>query len=200
METVNTELVIRNYMLYFMLPMWMVPGFLDYWCHRKSSIETTSGIKEAIIHWLFVIELSVPILMGLFLEINALVILLMIIAFLVHEATTIWDVVYATQHRHVTPFEQHVHDYLVVVPFMAMSFVICLRWNQFLALFGLGPETARFTLELKQHPVPLAFFLFFMPAFTIFTIIPYTDEILRCYRASKKLAGQKGLVAESVQS
>jgi hypothetical protein len=34
----------------------------------------------------------VPLLAGMFLEINALVIATMIVAFLVHDATALWDV------------------------------------------------------------------------------------------------------------
>jgi hypothetical protein len=45
----DTALITRNYMLYFLLPLWIVPGFADYLCHRRTKIETTSGIRESII-------------------------------------------------------------------------------------------------------------------------------------------------------
>jgi len=48
--------------------------------------------------------------MGLFLDVNALVLALMIISFFVHEGTAYWDVVYAEARREVTPNEQHVHS------------------------------------------------------------------------------------------
>jgi hypothetical protein len=60
----------RRYMLYFMLPLWIVPGFLDYLSHRKTKIETTSGTQESIIHALMTTEAGIPVVMGLLLEIN----------------------------------------------------------------------------------------------------------------------------------
>jgi GNAT superfamily N-acetyltransferase len=83
-------------------------------------------------------EVAIPLLAALFLEINALIIALMIVAFLAHEATALWDVSYAVTRREVTPFEQHVHSFLEMLPLMAAAFVATLHWPQFLALFGAG--------------------------------------------------------------
>jgi hypothetical protein len=52
--------------------------------------------------------------------VNAGIILLMIGSFLVHEATALWDVSYATTAREVTPIEQHVHSFLEMIPLMAI--------------------------------------------------------------------------------
>jgi hypothetical protein len=57
-------------------------------------------------------EFAIPILMCLFFEINALTFAVMIVAFLAHEATALWDVSYAIKHRYVSPLEQHVHSFL----------------------------------------------------------------------------------------
>jgi hypothetical protein len=181
-QPINVELVIRNYMMYFLLPMWIIPGFLDYLCHKWSHIETTSGLKEALIHQLFAIEIGAPVLLGLFLEINSLVILLMILCWAAHELTTFWDVSYASTARKITTMEQHVHDYLTVVPLMATTFVICLKWNAFLALFGAGPEPAVWTLELKRIPLPPTYLVFIISLYFFFTIVPYAEETWRCYR------------------
>lgn len=39
----------KNYILYFLIPMWIVPGLADYFCHRRTNIETTSGLREAVV-------------------------------------------------------------------------------------------------------------------------------------------------------
>jgi uncharacterized membrane protein len=51
-----------------------VPGFLDYLMHRKSSIETTGGTHESLIHALQMTSIGIPTLMALLFEVNAAVI------------------------------------------------------------------------------------------------------------------------------
>jgi hypothetical protein len=113
-------------LMYFILPIWLVAGFADWLCHRASHIESTTGAKESLIHLLMFAEVGVPLLAGMFVDINALVIATMIVAFLVHEATALWDVNYATTARTITPTEQHVHSFLEMIPLMAMLSVISL--------------------------------------------------------------------------
>jgi hypothetical protein len=71
--------ITRNILMYFILPLWLAAGFADYLCHRAAHIEQTSGVKESILHLLQFVEMGIPILAAMFLEINALVILVMIV-------------------------------------------------------------------------------------------------------------------------
>jgi hypothetical protein len=136
-------------LMYFILPVWLAAGFADYLCHRASSIETTSGWKETLLHLLQFGEMAVPTLAAIFLEINALVIATMIVCLVAHEATAIWDVSYAYQRREITPTEQHVHSFLEMLPLMGLLIVVILHWQQFLALFGFGREAAEFACDLS---------------------------------------------------
>src|SRR3954470_24802507 len=135
--------------MYIVLPVWFAAGVADWLCHRATDIEHTTGAKESVIHLLMFGELAVPLLAGLLLDINALIFALMIVAFLAHEATALWDVSFAVKYRHVSPIEQHVHSFLEMMPLTAGLLVASLHWPQALALFGLGDEAARFTLQLK---------------------------------------------------
>ena len=172
-------------LLYFVLPLWLAAGFADYLCHRASHIEKTSGYKESLLHLLMFAEIAVPLLAALFFEINALVILLMIVGFIAHEATALWDVSYAIGKREVTPIEQHVHSFLEMLPLMSMIIVIILHWPQFLALFGMGPETPRFTLALKSEPLPWTYVGAFLAAVLAFELLPYAEELVRGLRARR---------------
>lgn len=107
-------------LLYFLMPLWLAAGIADWFCHRASHIETTTGVKESLIHLLMFAEVGIALLAGLFLEINAGVILLMIVVFLLHEATALWDVSYAVTARRVSPLEQHIHSFLELIPLMAI--------------------------------------------------------------------------------
>src|SRR5215475_7697115 len=107
----DTTLVTLNYLLYVILPLWLAAGVADWLCHRASHIATTSGAKESLIHLLMMGEAGLAVLLGLFLEINALVIAAMIACWLAHEITAHWDLRYAVTRREVRPIEQHVHNY-----------------------------------------------------------------------------------------
>lgn len=171
-------------LMYFVLPLWLAAGFADWLCHRATHIETTTGAKESLIHLLMFTEVGVPLLAAMFLEINALIILVMILAFFLHEATALWDVSYATTARTVTPIEQHVHSFLEMIPLMAILIVCALHWSQFLALFGAGPEPARFELRWKPEPLPTAYIASIMSVILLFELLPYLEELVRGLRAN----------------
>lgn len=94
-------------------------------------------------------EVGLPLLAGIFLEVNALVLGLIVVCFFLHEATALWDMSYAVTARDVSPIEQHVHSFLEMIPLMAILLLASMHWGQFLALWGAGPEVARFSLQLK---------------------------------------------------
>jgi hypothetical protein len=173
-------------LLYFIMPLWLAAGFADYLCHRASDIAHTSGYRETLLHLLMFAEIAVPLLAALFFEINALVMLLMIAGFILHEATALWDVSFAIDKRDVGPIEQHVHSFLELLPLMAMLIAVILHWPQFLALFGLGPEAPRFALILKSEPLPWTYVAAFLVAVLLLELLPYAEELARGLRATAK--------------
>lgn len=180
----DIEQFTRMYLLVVVLPLWLLSGILDWYCHRASRIELTSGPLESVLHSLMLAEAGVAVLLGLFFEINSLVLLLMLAAFIAHEATSLWDLSYAAPRRPVSPWEQHVHDYLAVIPFAGLSLVFVLHWDQTLALLGLGPVAARFTLEWKHTPLPAGYITGLLGAIFVFNVVPYAEELWRCLRAA----------------
>jgi hypothetical protein len=175
-------------LLYFIMPVWLLAGLADYFCHRATDIEHNAGPKESLIHLLMFGQFAIPILMCLFFEINALIFAVMIVAFLAHEATALWDVSYAIKQRHVSPFEQHVHSFLEMIPLMAGLIVAIQHWGQFLALFGLGSETARFSLQLKSEPLPLLYIVLVLGSTLLLDLLPYLEELWRGIRARSPLS------------
>lgn len=172
--------------MYFVLPLWLAAGFADYLCHRAASIETTSGWKESLLHLLQFGEMAIPTLAAIFLEINALVILTMMLCLAVHEATAIWDVSYAYRTREVTPTEQHVHSFLEMLPLMGLLMVVTLHWQQFLAVFGVGRENADFGLRLRDPPLPWLYVTVILSIVLLFEVLPYLEEFLRSWRRRER--------------
>ena len=162
----------------------MLAGLTDYVLHKRTRIEETAGTKESLLHAMQLAEAGIPVLLALLLDINALIILLMLIGLILHEITALWDVSYAARRRYVSPLEQHVHSFMEVLPFMALSFVTVLYWNQFTALFGFGPESARFQLRPKSGPISTGYLILVFLCIVYFVVLPYAEELWRCLRTA----------------
>jgi hypothetical protein len=46
----------RRYLMYIIMSVWSIAGFLDWLWHRQTKIETTSRVKESIMHLLMMAE------------------------------------------------------------------------------------------------------------------------------------------------
>jgi len=188
-------------LMYFILPVWLTAGFADYLCHRASCIESTSGWKESLLHLLQFGEMAVPTLMAIFLEINSLIIAIMIVCLLVHEATAIWDVSYAYARREVGPVEQHVHSFLEMLPLMGLLIIVTFHWEQFLSLIGISREPADYTLRLKQPPLPWIYVSSILSLVMLFEVLPYLEEFIRGIRGRKaRLSSDWNNSKQAVQS
>jgi hypothetical protein len=177
----------RRLLLYFVMPVWAGAGLADWWRHRRTSIETTAGTHEAVLHAVQMSEAGVPVLLGLFLETNAGVLAAAYGAFGLHQATAWWDVKYAESRREVTPNEQHIHGMLENVPLMAAAFLTALHWNQAQALVGRGPERPRFRPQRKRRPLARAERAGILAGVGLFIVAPYAEEIWRCARVTRSL-------------
>ncbi len=182
----ETALLIRHYLLYLILPLWIAAGLGDYLMHRRTRIEHTSGTKESVLHLMQLGEIGVPVLFALLFEVNALLLLVMLVALAAHEATALWDLAYATGLREIRPLEQHLHSFMEVLPLMAVSFVSILHWDEFRSLFGVGPVSARWSLTLKPAPLPAGYLVSLLAAVGLLIVLPYGEELWRCVRAGRR--------------
>ena len=186
------------YLMAFLIPLWVAAGVADWFCHRATRIEHTAGPKESLLHLLMLAEMGVPVLAALFLRINALVMLLMLVAYVVHEATAMWDVSYANSRRNVTPFEQHVHSFLEMIPLMALSAVVLLHWDEVQGLFGIGSTAPDFSVHWKDPPLPWGYVGTVLAVFVLLELVPYAEELVRCVRQRRRSnpsPSQTGVVA-----
>lgn len=186
----EVEHVTQRALLYFIVPLWLAAGLADWDRHRRTHIEDTSGAHESALHALMMTEAGIPAMLGLFLEVNAGVLLTAYAGLILHELTTIWDVAYAETRRRVTPTEQHIHSFLEVVPLMAVSFLTVLYWDQAQALVGIGPARADFRPRPKRRPLSAHYILGLMAALGTCVVAPYGEELWRCLRAKPTLAAQ----------
>jgi hypothetical protein len=175
-------------LMYIVMPVWLAAGFADWLCHRATHIEVSSGTRESLIHLLMFAEVGIPLLAALFLQVNAGIISLMILAFFIHDLTALWDVSYAVTARWVSPVEQHVHSFLEMVPLMALLLVIARHWGQFRALFGFGEEQPSFQLAWKQESLPTGYIVTILVLIVLLELAPYAEELWRCIRNREERA------------
>lgn len=96
---------------------------MDFWLHRASSIESTSGVPESRLHLAQIAILGVATV--LWLGFRASLGLFSILAALVflHAITGYWDTRVAYPMRAIRPLEQHVHSILDLAPWVAIGAV-----------------------------------------------------------------------------
>ena len=178
--------IAQAYLLYFILPLWIAAGICDWFCRRHARIESNAGPKESVIHLIMLGEAGTAILAGLFFDVNSLVLLIMLAAWAVHEVTAMWDLVYANGHRAVNAVEQKVHDYLGVIPLLALSFVLVIHWPAFLALFGLGDAPPDWSLRPRMLDVSPIYFWALMAAMVL-NFLLYVEELWRGLRFRQRV-------------
>jgi hypothetical protein len=187
-RTLGVEKGVRDLLLGGVMPLWIGAGLADWYLHRRTRIEQTAGARESLIHQLMFAETGVPVLLGLFCEVNAGVLVTAYTAAGIHWATAFWDQTYAEERRRVSPVEQHVHSALEMSPVTAAFLLTALHWDQALALTGKGKSQPRFAVRLKRREAlstPAQATL--LGAIALFGVLPYAEELWRCWRTRPTL-------------
>ncbi|HEY2672616.1 MAG TPA: hypothetical protein VGJ07_19865 [Rugosimonospora sp.] len=184
--TMDVETATLRYLIYVLLPAWFLPGLLDWRMHRRTDIEHTSGTRESVLHLAMISEVGAPLLMALLLEINPPMLALMGGAALVHEATAMWDVRLAAHStREVRPGEQNIHSFLESMPFIAIGAAACLHPRQVRALLRPPAGGRSWRLRRKRPPLPRRYLVGVLSAVTVLGVLPYFEELYRCWRAGR---------------
>jgi hypothetical protein len=179
--------IVRNYLLFFLLPAWVVIGALDWWWHRRAGIERF-GPYEPLLHLVLISLAGFPILLGLFLEIRAPVLVAMILSFLAHEVVGYIDVRWATHRRGIPPFEQRLHDYLAAVPFAALSLVVVLHWQELVLLASQPVEALTQPLRLRTPSLPVGIVAGILVLVFVCNVLPFLEEFARALRHRARTA------------
>ncbi len=175
----------RRFLLLGLLPLWVAPGLADWWMHRRTDIEHTSGTKESAVHALMMTEAGVPVLLGLLARVNPFVLTVMGGAAVAHGATAVWDVTLATGEREIRPIEQHIHSFLEVLPLTALAFTACLHADQVRATLRGCPGPDDWRLLPKERPLPGPYLAALAAVVTTGVALPYAEELRRCLRARR---------------
>jgi hypothetical protein len=181
--TLDASTIVLNILLYVLLPLWGVAGGVDWFCHRATKIESTAGLREALVHALMGFQVGIPILLGLLFEVNVLVLIMCILALVAHELVAHYDVHYAQDLREISIWEVHAHNYLATLPFFILLLIIVRRWETFVNFVTLN-WAGNMNLQFRQESLGMNgnFALSYIIGMGIFIVMPYMLEMYRCWK------------------
>jgi len=173
----------RLLLMYVVYPVWVAFGLADWACHRRTRIESTSGLKENLFHWLLMAEIGVAMLAVALLEINAAILLLVFACFLAHELTVWIELQFVVPLREVTPTEQMIHSFLELLPLLSLALLAVADWGHVRSLFEQAMPD--FGFRLKDEPWPGSYLWAAFGAAAVFNGLPLAEESWRCWRARR---------------
>ena len=182
----ETHQLLINLILYGLLPLWGISGLADWFCHRASNIENTSGLKESLIHSLMGIQMGIPIVLCLLFYVNVGILFICILAWLAHELVAHWDVKYTSPIRNITIWEMHAHNYLSTLPLFLLMLIMVINWEIVIKLFTFdwsGQFEFRRIEKAHGSSTYLSSYLTFM---TFVCVFPYIEENFRCLKVYLK--------------
>ena len=180
----SLDVLLQSFLLYGILPAWVVFGFIDYLCHRASKIEENTGLRESLLHSVMGVQIGLPIFLGLFLEVNVLLMLIMLAVLVQHEYVAHLDVKFAYGARPLAIWELHAHSFLEAIPFVIFGLVALLKWPAFMDLVTLR-WAGHLSLSPKAVPLSGGFIRGYMVLMLLLGFVPYTEELARCLRARR---------------
>jgi hypothetical protein len=176
---------------FVVLPMWIFMRLADYFCHRASDIEHTSGTLESTMHLAQFGLVGVPLLAGLLLRVDTGVLILAAVFAILHHIVAFVDVRYANKTRVVYPIEQMIHSFLEILPLTALILLGCLNFDQLEALTGVGIAAADFGLHLRKPALPIWYVATVLSAAFGIGLGPFLEEFIRCLAAQPRTSLQQ---------
>ena len=152
-------------------PLWLLAGFLDYLLHRRSDIESTSGHKESWFHVLQFAVLAVPMLLVTCFQFTPLVFAAVLAFLLAHTLLAHADVTYTEGLRRISPLEQLVHAFMIVLPLAAAGILAAMHWGDI--------ESLPWTLLPRDPPLRLPTAALLLGSFFVLGGVPVLEEFLR---------------------
>jgi hypothetical protein len=158
-------------LLWGIYPAWLLAGAGDYFCHRKTDIERSSGVIESWLHVAQFACLAMAFACAVLLRIGAAVFVVMAALVLTHSILSYIDVRYTDGRRRILPIEQTIHGFMDVLPLVAVALLGALHWQEIRA--GSMATTLR---QLQLEDVLL------LSSFAVLAGLPVLEELLRGLR------------------
>jgi hypothetical protein len=175
-----TAHLLERLLLGALLPVWMLAGLADWACHRRERIEDSAGWKESALHLLMIGELGLAVVLVLWCQVTATVLMLVLAACVLHEITLWCDLTYASTRRVIPPIEQWVHGLQMGLPWLGLLTLCIAHRAQTLAILGLGSDSPDWSLRWRDPPVPAEAKAVVLVGALLLVVLPFLQEWQRC--------------------
>lgn len=155
---------------------WFAAGLVDWWCHRGSHIEISTGVRESLFHLAQALTVGVALLCALLVRPSLLALVIVTVALLVHTVLGWWDTAYSAPRRHLSLTEQHAHAFLEVLPLAAGAVFVVRHVDAWRA--------GSMSLEWRLPPASLLDLLWLPAVPGALCALALVEEHLRCRRHS----------------
>lgn len=137
---------------------WLLAGFGDFLCHRRTNLTHTSGVAESSTHLLQLAIVGVSITVAMGFEMGPAIALFLCAAVVAHSVIGYRDTRIAFgSGRVILPIEQHLHSVLDMAPIVGLAWFVAATWP---AALGGGWQPA-----LRNPSLPVGYWLaVFVPA------------------------------------
>lgn len=169
-------------LMYLVLPVWVLAGLADWWCHRCTSIESTTGVRESVFHLVMFTQMALGGVAALLLEINMAILVFLWVIFLLHELTTWLELRWVVSKRDVRASEQMVHSFLELLPLFALIGLSALHAEA----FGLWSHPEEWIVQWKLEQLPDTYLLAAFAAILVLNLLPLLEEHYRCRRSQRR--------------
>ena len=159
-------------------PLWLAAGALDYACHRRERIETSTGRVEPLLHLAQSGQLGLATLGVLFLALTPALLWCVALSVVAHTATAWADIAYSVRRRRIGATEQLAHALLIGLPLVAASLLACLRLA--------GDSRGARGFELREPPFPYQIVAVVLLGGVVVAILPGLVEWWRAARDASR--------------
>lgn len=176
--------MLREFLMYAVLPLWVLAGIADWWCHKRAHDGNARGLRESLFHLTLFLQMAGIGVAALWLEINLAVFALLLGLFLMHEATTWMELRGARTKRDLRAGEQMLHGFLEVLPLVALLCLFALHEQE----PGAWGAADAWRLHGKSDPLPPLYVLGACVAIALLNLLPPLEDMVRCLRARRQVA------------
>jgi hypothetical protein len=166
-------------LLWAFYPPWLLAGWLDFRCHRRTDLAHTSGVRESAYHLAMLVQVGAGLVAALALAPTHALLLGLVLLAVVHGLIAVADTRWADGRRRIGVLEQHVHGLLDVLPLLGLALYLVMHWPQ--------PEqlaAADWSLRWRDPPLSATTWLLVLVPAALFAVWPGVAEFVRARRAA----------------
>jgi hypothetical protein len=156
-------------LLWVIYPIWLVAGAIDWFCHRATHIEATSGSTESWLHLAQFLSLAAFLAATVALPFDLAAQIIAVAALVLHTGLSYVDVRYTLKRRYISALEQHVHGFLDVLPWVGCALWILMNLQDASEVTNAWQMSARGTALL-------------LGSYAVLAGVPVIDELRRTLR------------------